>query len=150
MNVKLTSENNYSIGGEIYNLSKNNKIKIERATNINKTSKGLTNILLKCIDDNINNKIGLSIVNDCDRYIDNTRKLSARSYATFIITPEITLEKQKNIVKKFNEYLNEQREKYNSLFLTNYRDSNSIARKRISFTLAERIINYLLNLENQT
>ena len=40
-----------------------------------------------------------------------------------------------------NEYIKEQREKYNSLFLTNYRESNSIARKRISFDLAFRICN---------
>ena len=32
-----------------------------------------------------------------------------------------------------NKFLNEKRDEYNSLFLTNYRESNSIARKRISF-----------------
>ena len=37
------------------------------------------------------------------------------------------------------------RKKYNSLFLTNYRESNDIARKRISFNLAISIMNYLLN-----
>ena len=145
INICLNKANNFIIGGEIYNLSKNKKINVERATHINNKSKGLTNILLKCIDDNINSKIGLSIVENTDRYIDNTPNLTARSYATLIITPEISLEKQKNIVEKFNIYLNEQREKYNSLFLTNYRESNSIARKRISFKLAFDIVNYLLS-----
>ena len=36
-------------------------------------------------------------------------------------------------VDKFNEYLNTRREQYHSLFLTNYRESNDISRKRISF-----------------
>ena len=144
----LNNTNNFTLGGEIYNLNKNKKIKVERATHINQKSKGLTNILLKCIDDNINSKIRLSIINDTERFIDCTPKLSARSYATLIITPTISLEKQKNIVEKFNTYLNEQRDKYNSLFLTNYRESNSIARKRISFKLAFDIVNYLINSEN--
>lgn len=142
--ICLNKTNNFTIGGEIYNLKKNKKNKVERATTSNEKSEGLTNILLKCIDDNINSKIRLSIVKDTDRYIDNTPKLTARSYATLIITPKISLEKQKRIVEKFNIYLNEQREKYNSLFLTNYRESNSISRKRISFKLAFDIVNYIL------
>ena len=146
INICLNKTNNFTIGGEIYNLNKNKKIKVERATKSNEKSEGLTNILLKCIDDNIDSKIRLSIVKDTDRYIDNTPKLTARSYATLIITPKISLEKQQNIVEKFNIYLDEHREKYNSLFLTNYRESNSIARKRISFKLAFDIVNYLINL----
>jgi DNA-directed RNA polymerase beta subunit len=46
--------------------------------------------------------------------------------------------------QEFNTYLNTHREKYNSLFLTNYRESNTIARKRISFGLVYEICNYLL------
>jgi hypothetical protein len=44
-----------------------------------------------------------------------------------------------------NNYINNLRYKYNSLFLTNYRESNTIARKRISFDLAFNICNYILN-----
>jgi hypothetical protein len=35
-------------------------------------------------------------------------------------------------------------DKYNSLFLTNYRESKKIARKRISFDLAYKIVGMLL------
>ena len=49
-----------------------------------------------------------------------------------------------NKIEVFNEFIKEKREKYNSLFLTNYRESNSIARKRISFDLAFKICNYML------
>ena len=87
----------------------------------------------------------LKIVNDTDIYIDNTEKLSARSYATLVITPKISLKKQKQLVSKFNEFLEKYRERYNSLFLTNYRESNTIARKRISFKLSFDIVNHILH-----
>jgi type I restriction-modification system DNA methylase subunit len=143
IHISLNSENNYTIGGEIYNLPQNSKYKVQRATK--KTKGNITNILLKCIDDNVNSKLGFKIVSDEERFIDNTKKLSARSYATLVINKSITLEEQKRLVDKMNQYIREQREKYNSLFLTNYRDSNSIARKRISFCLAFKICNYILS-----
>ena len=54
-------------------------------------------------------------------------------------------EKQKQLVIKFNKFLNENRKKYNSLFLTNYRESKDIARKRISFDLVYSITEYILD-----
>jgi hypothetical protein len=147
-NIKfsLSPNNNYTIGGEIYNLQKNNKYKIDRATKLLKNTEDFTNILVKCIDDNINSKIGLFIVDDLtkEKYIDRTANLTARSYAVLVIEPKLTLEEQENLAKKFNIYLNDYRDKYNSLFLTNYRESNTIARKRISFGLVYEICGYLL------
>lgn len=147
MEVILSKYNNYTIGGDIYNIIINKNYKIDRATRLTKNKDYITNILLKCIDDNINSKIQLKIINDIDKdkFVDNTIKLSARSYAIIVIEPFIDLNKQKELVIKFNNYLNTHRDKYNSLFLTNYRDSNSIARKRISFNLAFQICGYLLN-----
>ena len=143
INVKFTEDNNYIIGGEIYNLKFSNKYKITRLTSKNEKYKN-TNILLKCIDDNINNKIKLSFVDDKDVYIDKTERQSARTYASFIIEPVIDEIKQKKLVNDFNEYLNLYRDKYDSLFLTNYRESNNIARKRISFSLVFKITNYIV------
>ena len=145
LNLVLNENNNYTIGGEIYNLPKNKKIKVERATSKNKDDPNITNILAKCLDDNKNSKISLSMVSNDKRIIDESPKLSARSYATLIIKPKLTLEKQEELVEKFNTYLEEQREKYHSLFLTNYRESNDIARKRISFNLVFDIVNYLIS-----
>ena len=105
-----------------------------------------TNILAKCIDDNKDNKISLSLVNDDKIYIDQTPNLSSRTYATLVITPPIDKNKQTKLVENFNEYLNNYREKYNSLFLTNYRESKDIARKRISFSLVYSIVQYILDL----
>ena len=144
MIISLTSENNYTIGGEIFNLQQSSKYKIQRATK--DTKENITNILLKCIDDNINSQLGFKIVNDKDRYIDNTENLSARSYATLVINKSLTLEQQQHLVDEMNKFVKEKREKYNSLFLTNYRESNTIARKRISFDLAFKICNHILTI----
>jgi len=142
LTLELNEDNNYTIGGEIYNLPINKKIKIQRATKNNLD--GMTNLLLKCIDDNKDNMISLKYVEDEKLYIDNTKNLSARSYATLLINIDLSDEEQIKLADRFNSYLNKQRKKYNSLFLTNYRESNSIARKRISFSLAFRICNHLI------
>ena len=68
---------------------------ITRATRVNKNDTGLNNILLKCIDDSINNKICLSIIDDKEKYIDNTEKLSFRSYAVIVVNPKLSTQKQK-------------------------------------------------------
>lgn len=139
----LNNDNNYLIGGDIYKLKLNNKYKISRLTKKNIEDKN-TNILVKCIDDNKDNKISLSLVDDDKIYIDETPNLSSRTYTTLVIKPILDKKKQKKLVKKFNEYLNNHREKYNSLFLTNYRESKDIARKRISFDLVYSIVQYIL------
>ena len=70
----------------------------------------------------INNKINLKYVDVVDdKYIDNTPNLSARSYAVLVIEPYLETSLQKDLVHRFNKYLNEIREKYHSLFLTEYR-----------------------------
>jgi hypothetical protein len=145
---ELNSENNYTIGGEMYMLPQNENYKINRATRLISDQTTFTNILLKCIDNNSGNKIQLQIIGDDvkEKYIDKTTDLSNRSYAILVIEPTISVELQEKLVKKFNKFFNEKREKYNSLFISNYRESsNSFARKRISFKLAYEIVNFLLN-----
>jgi hypothetical protein len=143
INTLLNDNNNYMIGGEIYNLPLKNTYKITRLTKKNKSNSN-TNILVKCIDDNMNSKIGLSFVEDKDIYIDDTPNQTARTYATLIIEPKIDKSKQKQLIIKFNKYLEKYRKTYNSLFLTNYRESKDIARKRISFDLIYSITSYIL------
>jgi hypothetical protein len=141
----LSNNNNFTVGGEIYNLNQSEKINVSRLTSNNINNEFRTNILLKCIDDSILNKINISITDDI--YIDNTPKLSARSYATLVIEPKLNINQINILINKFNLYLNDKRKQYNSLFLTNYRDSNTIARKRISFNLAFNIINHILHTQ---
>lgn len=139
---QLNEINNYTIGGEIYLLPTNTNYKIERATKLTKNKDCITNILVKCIDDNINNKIQLKMVDK--PHIDTTPNLTERSYATLVVEPALSIENQKKLVIEFNKLLNEYREKYHSLFLTNYRESNTIARKRISFGLVFQLCGYIL------
>jgi hypothetical protein len=146
IDISLKRENNYTIGGEIYNLATSSEYKVERATKSTKNKENITNILLKCIDDSLDSQLGFKMVSDEERYIDNTENLSARSYATLVIKPSISIEEQTLLVKKANAFITEHRTNYNSLFLTNYRESNTIARKRISFELAFMICNHILGL----
>ena len=132
--ISLNEENNYMVGGEIYNFPINKKYKIGRLTNKNKKN---TNIRAKCIDDNSHNLIRLSIVCDNDIY-----KKTSRSYCNLVIVPTISPLIQSDLVIRFNKFMEYYRKKYYSLFLSNYRDGNG--RKRISFGLVYKIIGYLL------
>jgi hypothetical protein len=144
LSTKLNNDNNFIIGGELYNLQTSNKFNICRLTSKNITEAN-SNLVIKCIDDDIDNLINLSVVDDDDIYVDNTPNQTARTYATLIIIPKINIEKQKKLAEKFNKILNKYRKKYNSLFLTNYRESNTIARKRISFDLVYSLVKYILD-----
>ena len=139
----LTEKNNYMMGGEIYQLPLKNTYRITRITNKNR-QKANTCILVKCIDDNQNSPIGLSIVEPDKVYVDETPKQTARTYASLIIEPPIGPEQQAELVVKFNRYLDIQRRRFCSLFLTNYRESKDIARKRISFDLVYSLVEYIL------
>jgi hypothetical protein len=148
-NIKMSfnAKNNYTIGGEIYKLKSSKIYTITRLTSDNK-DKSNTNLLVKCIDDNLNNQINISYVGKDDIYIDETEKNSARTYASLIIEPKIEKKHQKKLAENFNKFLDKTREKYHSLFLTNYRESKDIARKRISFDLVYKIVGHLLDKMN--
>ena len=60
--------------------------------------------------------------------------------AHLIFKKPISIADQSKIIKIFNEKLNENRQKYLSFFLTNFRDNN---RKRISFDTAYKLINLI-------
>jgi len=141
-NEKNIIINSYIIGKELYDLVNNPNIKISRLTKENEKSEYKTNILVKCIDDKtkINAKY-YSNFSDISQYIDKTDNLSFRSYMILVIEPKIDENKQIELVNKFNKFLNEKREQYHSLFLTNYRENN---RKRISFSLVFSLINNLI------
>lgn len=150
LNDSFNENNNYTIGGDIYKLEQDAKYTIDRVTKNTPLSlkEYVTNILVKCIDDNETTKISMSVVKDEERYIDNTGKLTSRSYATLLIRPSISIDKQKELVDKFNKFIEDYRDRYHSLFLSNYRESKVIARKRISFGLVYEIVNYLLKEVN--
>jgi len=123
------------IGGELYTLG-TSRIKVKRLTKLT-VSKKNTNLIVHCID--TSQPIHMQWTENV--YIDNTPNLSCRSFLTPIIEPAITEQQQHELVLLFNNFINENRTKYHSLFLTNYRENG---RKRISFELIYTIISYLL------
>lgn len=68
-------------------------------------------------------------------------KMTDRNFATLVSSVEISEIEQKRIITEFNTLLKNYRDKYHSLFLSNFRDRN---RKRISFTLIYSLVRYLL------
>lgn len=143
ISAALTEANNFMLGGEIYKLPENPEYSITRLTRVNR-EQGHTRILVKCIDDNGSSRLGLSFVEVDAIYIDETPKLSSRTYATLVIDPPISEDKQRLLVEKVNDYIAAKREMYHSLWLTNYRESKDIARKRISFGLVYQIVGHIL------
>jgi hypothetical protein len=131
----------YRIGGEIY-VPVKSEYKIGRLlaeSNIEKNKIPSSNLFLRAMDGGTeDNKIGLEI-NTNHFYGKNTDRVFCS-----IITNK-PFEDEQYIVDKFNEKIKNYRNKYNSLFLTNYRESSkNYSRKRISFDLAYNIIAQIL------
>jgi hypothetical protein len=95
-------------------------------------------VLLKAIDTGTEEgKIALENIKDYG--IDALISIKTSRNQIQIMFPDfVSLDEQNLIIKRFNEVLNRQRERYFSLFMTNFRDNN---RKRISFNFAYSLIN---------
>lgn len=145
-NIKLLnmdSDNDWVIGGEIYNLPTDSKIKIKRYIEGIPLKKGdyLTSLTLNALDNGKDKYIKLEFI---PNYI-YPAKNSSRTYATIITNGvELNSYEQEQLADSFNNFLNSKRKEYNSLFLPQYRESKEYARKRIPFELAYSIINFLL------
>ena len=69
-------------------------------------------------------------------------KTTDRTYATFTCKQKLTEEQEKYLISEFNQQLEDFRQKYYNLSMTNYRDYN---RKRISFTFAYQLLSKIFN-----
>ena len=72
-------------------------------------------------------------------------KKTSRNMAHLIFKKELPLNDQIELMEKFNSELNQGRSKYFSFFLTNFRDNS---RKRISFNLTYKFLNYIYEQKN--
>lgn len=103
-----------------------------------------SNLYLRAIDTGKENGVISLTMNENHFY----GKDSDRTFATIILNKEYTLDAQEHICHAFNSILNKYRERYNSLFLTNYRNSTkAYSRKRISFDLAYKLISWIIENE---
>ncbi|KKS22948.1 MAG: hypothetical protein UU81_C0045G0007 [Microgenomates group bacterium GW2011_GWC1_41_8] len=113
---------------ETYNLDENLKHAIEK------------NILfLRAIDSKNGKKIQLEDIRKYCVY-GLVGKNTSRNMAHLLLRKPLTIDEQKKLIVLFNKELRGAREKYSSLFLTNFRDNN---RKRISFEFAYKLLNYI-------
>jgi hypothetical protein len=141
----LSKQTKWKVGAEVlekqiskYKISRlvhtmvNDKSVRDKTLNPQKQNK-ITNILLNCVD---GGKMDSRIRMEWNP-VPLLAKDTDRAFCTLIVDPPISEKKQKKLIDKFNKMLEDYREKYNSLFLVNYRNSSkSYARKRISFDIA--------------
>lgn len=151
--VELRAENRFLIGGSIYTLPVSGRFRVWRRTApitapttvFAQTNAFNTRIRAKCIDDSARNCIALELVQNIDEYVDRTPLSSARTYAALAIDPPIDEALQEQVVVAFNTLLQNHRSQFHSLFMSNFRESKDVARKRITFDLVYRIIGHVLD-----
>ena len=150
----LSKQTKWKVGAEVlekreskYKISRlvhtmvNDKSVRDKTLNPQKENK-ITNILLNCVDGGkMNSRIRMEW-----NPVPLLAKDTDRAFCTLVVDPPISEKKQKKLIDKFNKMLEDYREKYNSLFLVNYRNSSkSYARKRISFDIAFNLVKECLN-----
>jgi hypothetical protein len=136
---ELNKSTGWRVGSEFLNIIYNQKnIGVGRLV-IGGTPN--SNLYLRAIDTGTDEgKINLSI--NKNHYYS---KPTDRTFATITLNKKYTEEQELEICDIFNEVLSIYREKYNSLFLTNFRNStSSYSRKRISFDVAYKLISWII------
>lgn len=97
-------------------------------------------IVLKAIDTgSVDGKICLDDIRKYG-YDALISKKSSRNQINLVFPDFVSVTEQEELIRLFNQELDDKREEYSSLFMTNYRDKG---RKRISFAFAYDFINYL-------
>ena len=130
----LKKEYGYRLGGDFYAEINQNKKIFSRARN--SKDNNITNIFVNCLD---KRKEKISASYNTETYFG---KDTDRIFATLCCTKKLSENEQKLLIEKFNEFLNNERKKYNNLILTNYRD---FGRKRISLDDVYKIFTKLYN-----
>lgn len=136
INHVFKKSENWMVGGKLYNNVIKSNYEIGRLL---ENGSNYTNLYLYAIDGGSpNNRIRLEY-----QTTPYYGKISDRSFAT--ITSNIKIENEKYVINEFNRIIECYRNKYNSLFLTNFRNSTKhYVRKRITFKLAFNIIQHIL------
>lgn len=103
-------------------------------------------LFLRAIDSKNGKKIQLEDIRNY-KIAGLAGKNTSRNMAHLLFKQEISINEQIELMEIFNDRLTQNRAKYNSFFLTNFRDNN---RKRISFDLAYKLLNLIYYEKNQT
>lgn len=134
LTLALDPDTGYRVAGEFYQKIEAEQSMFSRLLLSNPNVEHITNIKLYAIDTR-NERIRLE-------YEPNLfyGKATDRTYATFVSDVPLTEEQQRKIVDSFNLILNNFRNKYKDISMTNYRDYN---RKRIGFDFAYKLATYI-------
>jgi hypothetical protein len=174
INFTIEKKHDWQLGGNFINRIKNTKnhLGIFRLTEdylgsgeyeVELALQNIKDRKLFCISKNIKNLIEKNILflraidskNGKKIQLEDIRKYgvaglvgknTSRNMAHLIFKEEMPINDQIELMHKFNEELNKERGKYFSFFLTNFRDNN---RKRISFDLAYKFLNYIYDEKNR-
>ena len=130
----ISKKYDYRLGGEFFQKINETKTIFDRLTEKTPSSYFITNMNLIAMD---TRKVPIHIELDSNHFMG---KPTDRTKLTFTSKIEIPIEKQEELVKKFNNTLSKVRKKYHNMLFTNYRDFN---RKRIGFDFAYKLLTYL-------
>jgi len=97
-------------------------------------------VVLKAIDSG--SESGKICLDDIRKYnLDALISIKTSRHQIQLLFPEsVSIREQEKIIELFNKEIEDKRNRYHSLFMTNYRDKD---RKRISFNFAYNLVNYL-------
>jgi hypothetical protein len=144
---KMTKENDWIIGGEIYRLTVPAGVKIRRYVEGQNLKEGeqRTSMTLAALDSGT--KDGRICLEYKEGYVYPAKECS-RTYATLCIQGKsLSSADQKKICAEFNALVEKKRSETWSLFLPQYRESKEYARKRIPFELAYTIVLHLISTQ---
>jgi hypothetical protein len=143
---KMSKDNDWIIGGDIYNLSVPVGIKVRRHVEGQKLkdNEQRTSMTLSALDSGT--KDGRICLEYKEGYVYPAKECS-RTYATLCIQGKtLSSEEQQKICVEFNNLVEKKRNDTWSLFLPQYRESKEYARKRIPFELAYTIVLHLISI----
>lgn len=141
MDFTIGRNSGYRIGSEFFKLLKTHPFNRNTISRLKDGDEPNSKIFLRAID------TGSTDGRICLKIEDNPffGKKQDRSFATITFNTKYSLENQISICEGFNQILEEYRERYKSMFLTNFRNSSAeYARKRIGFDDAYRLINHVI------
>jgi hypothetical protein len=143
----MTKENDWIIGGDIYNLPIPTGVRVRRHVEGQTLKDGeqRTSMTLCALDSGTKDgRICLEYKAD---YVYPAKECS-RTYATLCVQGKtLTVEEQQKICLEFNALVEKKRTETWSLFLPQFRESKEYARKRIPFELAYRIVLHLISTQ---
>lgn len=135
LNITLSEQNRYTIGGEYYQLPQHPDITIHRLRKTH-TSSDASHLTVYIMDSPQTQDIRMTYGESPYFGLDTDR-----SKLTLVFSEHISDEIQQCICEEFNTWIKHARTQYESLFLPSFRE---YGRKRIPFNLVYRVVGWIL------